>query len=254
MTARMSRRPSAILPGAALLLLAGCSAEPGADRNPDHRPGYSLDNQSDPDSDHDILAGAGYTRTDSVFQLVNGADVVRVHVADLGGSLVRVATPDDAKVAPTVDVQDNVVVAGLHDAAGPGPAVVSVTLAPDVRWQVRLSGGANDQTVDLSAASEGGDVELIAGTSRAEVSLPPASGTQNVTMSGGASQLMVHVAGSAPVRVQTRSGAGAVTIEGHSQSGVAGGTVFTPADWPTADNRYDINATAGVSTLTVTRG
>jgi hypothetical protein len=45
-----------------------------------------------------------------------------------------------------------------------------------------------------------------------------------------------------------------VTIDGRTHSGVAGGTTWAPATWaPTAD-RYDIDATAGVSAIVVTRG
>jgi hypothetical protein len=64
----------------------------------------------------------------------------------------------------------------------------------------------------------------------------------------------VHLTGGAPVRVAAKNGAGDVTIDGQSQSGVAGGSIFATPGWDTAADRFDIDATSGVSSLTVTRG
>ncbi len=215
-------------------------------------PGVGQAEPSEPD--HEVRGGAGYARGASVFQLVDGADVVRVRTGDLGGELFAVATPAGAKVVPVADVEGNSVVAGLKQAAGSGPALVTVVLAADVRWQVRLSGGAQDEVVDLTGAAGGGDVELVGGTSRAEVLLPAASGTQKVVLAGGASQLLVRVGGQAPVRVSARDGAGSVTVDGQAHPGVSAGAVFAPDGWEMAADRYDIEATAGVSDLTVSRG
>ncbi|WP_157408188.1 hypothetical protein [Actinoplanes sp. N902-109] len=260
-----------------VLAVAGCSAvdDGGRDWNPDHQPGYVLpgDNnpaptatwpgegsglglpglgQADPsEPDHVAHGGSGYVDAPATFQLVNPADVVRVKLADLNGDLYSVSTPAQSKSIPVASVDHNNVAAGLRDSGLGGPALVTVVLAKDVRWRVRLSGGASDETVDLSAGSAGGDVDLSAGVTRAEVFLPAAAGTQRVILSGGASQLVVHLAGTAPARVAAGNGAGTVTIDGQSQSGVAGGTVFAPPSWDTAPNRFDIAATAGVSDLTV---
>jgi hypothetical protein len=43
------------------------------------------------------------------------------------------------------------------------------------------------------------------------------------------------------------------TVDGQSLTGVAGGTVVTPPGWATATARFDVDATAGVSSLTVSR-
>jgi hypothetical protein len=186
------------------------------------------------------------------FELVNGADVVRVRLGDLGADRYQVSTPDDSKAAPSADVDGHQVVAGLHGTAGTGPAVVTVVLSSAVRWSVRLAGGAGDESVDLTGGP-GGDVEFTAGTSHAAVSLPAAKGTQRVVLGGGAAQFEVHLAGDAPVRVAAGGGAGSVTIDGTTHSGVAGGSVWTPDGWATAADRYDVDATSGVSTLTVSR-
>jgi subtilase family serine protease len=48
-------------------------------------------------------------------------------------------------------------------------------------------------------------------------------------------------------------GAGYLTVDGRSLTGVAGGTVLATPGWATARSRFDIDATAGVSRLTVIR-
>lgn len=184
------------------------------------------------------------------FSLINGADVVRVSVDDLGTDLFLVSTPGDSKVAPKVDANGPTVVAGLREAGGDGPALVTVVLNQNVRWTVRLAGGAGDQTVDLTGGV-GGDVDFSAGTTRAEVTLPAASGTQRVVLGGGASLLVVNLAGRAPVRVAAQNGAGKVTVDGDTRSGVAAGAVFAAPGWDSATDRFDVDATSGVSSVIV---
>jgi hypothetical protein len=246
---------------AALLAAVACAAcswsgpDDGRDRNPANRPGYYY-GQNEPDTQHHVgqphvatRSGAG-VRGVATFELVNGADVVQVVIRDLGSDLVRVVTPPDSKVAPALDLTGSTVVAGLRDTGLGGPAVVTVQLDNDHPWNVRLAGGAADQSVDLTGG-RGGNVDLAAGTSRAEVTLPAADGTQRVTIRGGASQVTVRLGGSAPVRVAATGGAGSVTVDGQTHAGVAGGSVWTPDDWAMASRRYDVEASSGVGTMTV---
>jgi hypothetical protein len=242
---------------AAVVLVAGCSwtgPDDGRDRNPANQPGYLMPepNATAHRTPHVVTGHADGVNDVAAFELVNGADVVRVGVRDLGADLFRISTPDDAKVAPSVNVDRSTVIAGLRDTGLAGPAVVIVELSDDVAWNVRLAGGATDESVDLTAG-RGGNVDFSAGTSRAAVALPAAPGTQRVTMSGGASQFSVRLAGNAPARVAANGGAGSVTLDGETHTGVAGGSVWTPDNWTTATSRYDIDATAGVSTMTVAR-
>jgi hypothetical protein len=225
---------------ASVLLLTGCDGWLG---------GAALVAAGHPDRDTHRVRGGGDV---SSFALVNGADVVRVRLGDLGDDRYEVSTPDGAKAAPAVDVDGHEVVAGLHATAGGGPALVTVVLSSKVRWSVRLSGGANDESVDLTGGP-GGDVEFSAGTSRAAVALPAAKGTQRVVLGGGAAQFDVRLAGDAPARVAAAGGAGSVTIDGATHSGVAGGSMWTPDNWAAAADRYDLDATSGVSTLNVSR-
>jgi hypothetical protein len=85
------------------------------------------------------------------------------------------------------------------------------------------------------------------------VSLPRPAGTVPFLFAGGASQFSLSLPGGIPVRVTARGGAGFLTVDGQSLTGVAGGTVLTPPGWATATARFDLDATAGVSSLTVSR-
>jgi len=236
---------------AAVCLLSGCTwgdHDDGRDRDPANQPGYARPTSTAAVSQHDVR-GAG---TATTFQLVSGADIVRVSVADIGADLYRISTPDNAKVAPTVSVDHGTVIAALRDTGLHGPAVVTTVLSAHVRWQVRLTGGAQDETVDLTGGP-GGNVDFGAGTSRAEAALPAAAGTQRVSMTGGAGQFLVRLGGNAPVRVAATGGAGSVTVDGTTRTGVPGGSVWTPDNWASTADRYDVDATAGVSSLTIQR-
>lgn len=96
-------------------------------------------------------------------------------------------------------------------------------------------------------------MDFSAGTSLAEVALPAAPGVQRVTMTGGASVLTVRLGGSAPVRVAATGGAGSVSVNGEVHTGVSGNSVWTPDSWDLAVDRYDVVASAGVSTMVVER-
>lgn len=232
-----------------LLLVGACDwrGGDGRDHNPENRPGYYLGerHQSTPHR----VRGDGRV---SSFLLVSGADVVRVRLADLGGDLYELSTPEDSKVAPTATVEGPDLVAGLRDTGRGGPAVLTVVLSDDVRWQIRLAGGAKDESVDLTGGP-GGDVDFSSGTERSSVVLPAGPGTQRVVLGGGASLLSVRLTGQAPVRVSARGGAGSVTVDGQARTGVAGGSVWVQDGWDAATDRYDVDATSGVGTLTVDR-
>jgi hypothetical protein len=245
----MNVRIGALL--AAVCLLGGCTWDggDGRDRNPANRPGYLRPGEATAAPAPHTVRGRGDATT---FDMVSGADVVRVRMAELGDDRFEVSTPEDAKAAPTVRVDGATATAGLRDTGRTGPAVVSVVLDDDVRWLVRLTGGTGSASVDLTGGP-GGDVEIVGGTSRAEVALPAAGGRQRVTMSGGAGTMLVRLGGDAPVRVAARNGAGSVTVDGQTHNGVAGGSMWTPDTWATAPDSYDVDAAAGVSSLIVER-
>ncbi|RIV40589.1 hypothetical protein [Micromonospora radicis] len=199
-----------------------------------------------------VVTGAAGDLDEATFVLLDGADVVRLRTGDLGENTYRVSTPRDASVRPAVSVTDGELLTSLRGTGRDGPAIVDVVLRDSVRWHIRLSGGAKEQHLDLGNARVGG-IEFTAGANRIELTLPTPTGTQRTVLSGGASQVVVRLAGDAPVQVRAGGGAGSVTVDGTTHSGVAGGSTFTPPEWTAAPDRYDIDATSGVSTLTVER-
>ncbi|NLU79488.1 hypothetical protein HCA58_14070 [Micromonospora sp. HNM0581] len=199
-----------------------------------------------------VVTGAAGDLREATFVLLDGADVIRVRTTDLGDDAYRISTPRDASVRPTVSLTDGNLLTSLRGTELDGPAIVEVALAESVRWHVRLGGGAKEQHLDLHGAQLG-DVEFTAGATRVELILPPPEGTQRTLLGGGASQVVVRLAGDAPVQVRAGGGAGSVTVDGTTHSGVAGGTTFTAPGWNSATDRYDIDVTGGVSSFTVER-
>lgn len=242
-----------------MCLLGGCrwDGDDGRDRNPANQPYYAHQptagepTPTDQDRITRKVRGPAFTGDQASFQLVNGSDAVKVSVADLGGAMFEVSTAESAKSAPTVQVNGTSVVTGLRGTGDVGPTVVQVVLSDDVRWSVALAGGSVDEVVDLTGGP-GGDVDFSAGTSRAEAVLPAGRGTQRVTMRGGTNQFAVRLAGAAPAKVTSTGGANSVTIDGETHSGVSGNAVWVPNGWESAQDRFDITAAAGVSTMTVT--
>jgi hypothetical protein len=196
--------------------------------------------------------GARDGLTDATLDLVSGATTVTVRSADLGDTLYRVSTPDGSARVPSVVRDRALVQVHLTDSGDRGPGAVVVQLGRSVRWHLRLTAGATDDTLDLRGADLAG-VEFIGGVSGIDLALPRPHGTIVVRMSGGVSRFALHVPSGVPTRVQAQAGAGSVTVDGVTRSGVGAGTIVTPAGWDAATDRYDVDNTAGVSAITVDR-
>jgi hypothetical protein len=130
---------------------------------------------------------------------------------------------------------------------------VDIQLNTRVLWRLRLTGGASELTVNLTNGRVG-SIDLAGGATRIELTLPSPAGTVPIRMTGGANQFVVHAPTNVPVRVHIGSGASKVTVDGVAHAGIAPGAVFSPNNWDQAQDRYDIDASAGVATLTVDRG
>jgi hypothetical protein len=227
---------------AVALLAAACDDDGGGPP-----PGFGLLTPSPTGVPHQ--AATGLLRETGTVDLVSGATTVSVRTADLGTDRVRATTPDGAGVAPVLDVADDTVTVHLVSTGLAGPAAVTVLLDPRVRWQVRMSGGAVSQRLDLRGARLSG-VDLVAGATRIELDLPVPDRTVPVRMAGGATEFTVHVPAGVATGVRVDGGAGSTDVDGVRRTGLAGGTVLSTA---TAPDRYDVDATAGVSTLVLDR-
>ena len=69
-------------------------------------------------------------------------------------------------------------------------------------------------------------------------------------MAGGATEFTLHVPTGVATGVRVGGGAASADVDGVRRTGLAGGTVLSTA---TATDRYDVDATAGVSTLVLDR-
>ncbi len=194
-------------------------------------------------------AATGLTGDAGTVDLVSGATTVTVRIADLGADRVRVTTPDDAGVAPALAVDGDIVTVHLVQTGVSGPAAVTVLLDPRVRWQVRMSGGAVRQRLDLRGARLTG-VDLAAGATRIELTLPVPDRAVPIRMAGGATEFTVHVPAGVATGIRVGGGAASTDVDGVRRTGLAGGTVLSTA---TAPDRYEVDATAGVSSLVLDR-
>ena len=200
-------------------------------------------------------------RTQATLNVTSGTPVLDISVARLDGTLLRVSTPSGAPVRPVLSGSRPILLSLVGDGAGPGNGAaadqkngyaVNVVLSSAVTWSIDLAGGTQRTDVDL----RGGKVAVVAvtaGTDILDVTLPRPAGTVPFLFAGGASQFLLSLPGGVPARVIAGGGAGYLTVDGQSLTGVAGGTVLATPGWATARSRFDIDATAGVSRLTVIR-
>jgi hypothetical protein len=197
----------------------------------------------------------------AVLEIESGTTLLSVRVANLGGTagtLLRASTPDDAPVQPQArvvrgDGRNEGVVLSLAGSAGRGAGqyAVTVTLNAAVTWRLVFAGGTQRTVANL----RGGRVASLAftaGSQVIDVTLPRPHGTVPVLLAGGASELMLRAPAGVPVRVTAAGGAGSVSLDGATHTGVAGGSVFASPGWASATARYDVAATAGAANVSVT--
>ena len=201
------------------------------------------------------MAAAG--RTSATLEVTSGTPVLTIGVAELGGTLLRVSTPDYAPVRPVLSGSGPVVLS-LDGTSPSGPARREAvtrcgwcSIPPSCgTWTWRA---APQRTAADLRGGRAGEITVTAGSDILDVTLPRPTGTTALRLAGGESQLLVSLPGGVPAQVTVGGGASFVMVDGQSLAGVAGGTVLTPPGWASAASRFDIDATAGVSRLTVSR-
>jgi hypothetical protein len=201
--------------------------------------------------DH-VVTGPRDGRTEATVELLSGVTAVTVRAADLGGALYRVRTPAGGKHVPQVTDHDGLVRVQLGDSGRAGPSTVEIELAAATRWRVRLLGGATEETLDLSGAKVS-EVALVGGATSVDLTLPAPTGSVPVRMVGGVATWTVHLPDGVPVKVFVGAGAGTVTVDGSTRSGVSAGTTIAGDGWDGATDRYEIVASGGMSTFTLDR-
>ena len=193
--------------------------------------------------------------TRAALKVIAGTPFLDVSMGQLGGTLLRVSTPDDAPVRPVLS-GSGLIVLSLAGASVPHPQgsgyVVKVVLNSAVTWSLDLAGGTQRTEADLCGGTVAG-VAVTAGSAELDVSLPRPSGTLPFLLAGGVSLFRLGLPGGVPAQVTVGGGASFVSVDDQNLAGIAGGTVLTPPGWATATSRFDIDATSGFSRLTVSR-
>ena len=204
---------------------------------------------------HTVSASRGGL-TRAALKVTAGTPFLDVSMGKLGGTLLRVSTPDDAPVRPVLSGSGLIVLALAGASAPHGPAksgyAVQVVLNSAVTWSLDLAGGTQRTEADLRGGTVAG-VAVTAGSAELDVSLPRPAGTLPFLLAGGASQIRLGLPGGVPVQVTAGGGASSVSVDNQELTGIAGGTVLTPPGWATATSRIDLDATSGFSQLTVSR-
>ncbi|WIM99206.1 hypothetical protein ACTOB_002850 [Actinoplanes oblitus] len=190
-------------------------------------------------------------RTEASFDLLDSATLVELSAADLGDDLFRISTPPNSGLTPSAEQDHDAVRLRLRSDGSGGSAAVTIVLNAAVRWTLRLDGGVTHSRLDLTGADLAA-LDLNGGASRIDLSLPEPRGLVPVRMTGGVDQFRVTLPDTTPVRVRVESGAGQVTVGGTTHRGIAPGRSFTTRGWGTGDAGVDLQAVAGLSTLTVT--
>lgn len=190
-------------------------------------------------------------RSEARLEVLDGATDVRVAAGDLGDQLLRVETPSGGALVPQVTESDGAVRVGLAETGNGGAGVVEIVVNREVLWSVRVLGGAAGQRIDLTEARVS-HVDLAGGASTMDLLLPTPTGTVEIRMSGGVSTWRIARPEQVPVQVRLGSGAGSVTLDDQRRDGIGGGETIASDGWADATDRYDIDAVAGVSDLTVT--
>jgi hypothetical protein len=194
--------------------------------------------------------------TRAALKVTAGMPFLDVSMGKLGGTLLRVATPDGAPVRPVLSGSGLIVLALAGASAPHGPAssgyAVKVVLNSAVTWSLDLAGGTEHTEADLRGGRVAG-LAVTAGSDVLDVTLPRPAGTLPFLLAGGVSEFRLSLPGGVPAQVRVGGGASFVSIDDQTLTGIAGGTMLTPPGWAAAATRFDIDAISGFSRLTVSR-
>jgi len=185
-------------------------------------------------------------RSSATLEVVTGTRQLDVKVGNLGGTLLEATTPAGA---PAPDLR---LASGDVRLSARSTSAVTVTLNEKVSWQLDFGGGTERTVADLRGGSVSA-VSFAAGSDVIDLTLPRPRAMVPVRLAGGASQFLVSIPGGVPVRVTAAGGAGEVSVDGATYTGVGGGAVFATRGWAARSAGFDVDATAGAAVLSVAR-
>jgi hypothetical protein len=183
------------------------------------------------------------------FEITGATTLFSVKSADLGDRLFDVAAYDGS-VVPKITQPDGNPQLEFVRTGAQGRIGGEIQLNSKVKWTLKLSGGAAEQDIDMTAGGLAG-IDMAGGASRVVLKLPQPKGTTDLAVSGGVSELQVQAGTGVPVRVRLGKGADDTSIDGVARKKVKAGTDVTSNGWTRTTNRYDIDATAKIDVLRI---
>ncbi len=143
------------------------------------------------------------------------------------------------------------------DGLGSGtPQDVDVVVASDVPTSLRVSGGAGDFTVDMSAMRIK-EARVETGAAKVEVTLPKPTGDVPIRIAGGAASFVVTLPDGVEARFTTSGGLLSQTVQNArlSDAPLSGVAVerhsIETAGYATATDRLTVTIEAGASSVTI---
>jgi cell wall-active antibiotic response 4TMS protein YvqF len=139
---------------------------------------------------------------------------------------------------------------------GTPPNDVDLKIASDVPTSLRVSGGAGDFALDLTAIKVT-DARVETGASRVELTLPTPTGDVPIRVSGGAATITIIVPDGVEAAITTSGGLLSTTTENpRLGSGTTSGVARSPttqqtSGYATAKDRVTVTIQAGASSITI---
>jgi hypothetical protein len=192
-------------------------------------------------------------------ELSVGAATVNVHSGATGANLYQatISAPGDEKPQVRLDPTTGTLSVTLPGRNGfdwtdrRAARMVDLTLDDQLPWELALSTGATQSTLDLSNLKLT-SVSIDSGASSIRLTLPKPSGTIPVNVSGGAMHLTVQRPAGAPIRVNWSGGASSVSVDGQEFGGLFHeGQVFASPGFATATDRFDFSIQGGAGSTTI---
>lgn len=201
--------------------------------------------------------GDGGTGRDAVVQAPRGSGDAATLVLDARAG--RVLVTGGAPTGALLDVRGagddatatHIATAGEQDVRVAG-TTATVRLAPDLRWTLRVTVGADDADLDLAGLDVEG-VEVGGGAGGVVVALPPADGTMRAVVRAGVDDLRFRLSRGDAARVVVASGAGWVDVDGARTGGLGAGAELTTAGFDADGDHWELVVEGGAGGVTVDR-
>lgn len=154
---------------------------------------------------------------------------------------------------PTLSVDDGVV-SYTHPRGSPLDWLrmrskwVRVALARDVRWAVRIKGGAAKLEADLTGLSLS-SFDLLGGASDLLLQLGRAEGVVPVRIKGGASTARIQRPRNMPMKLVVHGGVSGLTVDSMKLGSVGGLLEWASPDFEAARDRFELELHGGASDL-----